>query len=338
MTKKYDIVILGAGAGGLGAACWAKYFGLSFLVVEGLSELPLNLHNGVHYLHSKPELPFNTDLKEITLTDGILCDGVIKTIAELLDVLSYSEKVREIQHPSSIMDVGKKTSAYLPSTNSLNDYLKTMYNYTGYLNYTFNSWVQSIDLINRKVTVSDGRETVEIGYSSLINTMPLKKFMELAEVTLSGELKFASTPIEITNFRVNKIVPNWLINLYVPSLKTKIYRASILNNIISVESTSKIEVSEYDEVAKLFNMFYIDTSDVGNYKWTSGKVISISSDDRRAICTQLADFDAYSIGRFGLWNRKLLIDSTINQAKAVVKYIWPGSTESREPLINLLSK
>jgi hypothetical protein len=48
------------------------------------------------------------------------------------------------------------------------------------------------------------------------------------------ELKLEAVPIYITNYKVEKIVPNWMINLYIPDPNTPVYRASILNGICSV--------------------------------------------------------------------------------------------------------
>ena len=132
MKPKY--VILGAGAGGLGAGTWLKQRGENFVIIEGSSSLPMNLNNGVHYLHSVPILPIELqkDLRKITLTEGVLySDGNVKYHADFNDVLNYAMKVREIYHPSSIMSVGKRNHAFMPSSNELNYLLKSMADYIG---------------------------------------------------------------------------------------------------------------------------------------------------------------------------------------------------------------
>src|SRR3990167_8477710 len=152
MKNKYETIILGAGAGGLGTACWLA--GKDKIVIEGSDSLPKNLSNGVHYLHSSPILPFIPDLKRITLSDGILGrDGSIKHSADLNDALQYSEKVREIQHPSSILEVGKDDEAYLPGDNNLNSFLEEMYRFIGSKNFVFGRWVKEINVKKKTVKV-----------------------------------------------------------------------------------------------------------------------------------------------------------------------------------------
>ncbi len=67
--------------------------------------------------------------------------------------------------------------------------------------------------------------------------------------------------------------------------------------------------------------FHFKDKDAEKFTWSTGKVISISKDERERIVEALQSENVYSIGRFGLWNRKLLVDSTINQAKMVVEHI-----------------
>jgi hypothetical protein len=117
-------------------------------------------------------------------------------------------------------------------------------------------------------------------------------------------------------------VPNWMINIYIPDLFTAIYRFSILNGICSVESMRELSDHEIASTVSLLNMFHIRQDGVERFTWNTGKVISISIDDRNRLVEALKSVDIYSIGRFGLWNRKLLVDSTIEQAKMVVEHIY----------------
>lgn len=337
--RKVDILIVGSGVGGLGAASWAKARKKSFLVVDGIKELPVNLHNGVHYLHSVPELPFDAKLKEVTLTDGILSDGEIVHTPNLVHSLKYSEKVREVQHPSSIMDIGKHKSVYMPATNSLNELVVNMYEYSGKENYLWNFWLDEIDVENHigRFKQSDSGEFEEIGYGSLVCTAPLDKMMVHFPFLEMNDLKMESNPVYISNFIVNNIVPNWLINLYIPNQYTPIYRASFLNNVCSVESIKLLDDREIHQIPELLNMFHISLDGYQKYTWKTGKVLSISKDDRYKVVSGLLKKDIYQIGRFGLWNRKLLVDSTINQARNVIDYTSKQGFLTAEELIKYLA-
>ncbi len=324
MRKKVKVLVLGAGAGGLGASVWLKEKGIDFMVVDGLSELPLNLHNGVHYLHKIPKLPFKTDIKRITLTDAILHDGKMYDKPSLNFALKYSEKVREIQHPSSIMNVGKEDTAYMPKSNSLNTLLQEMYDFSGEENFEFGCWLKEINT-ELKVAIFDREEgPIAIEYENLISTAPLDKIALMLNFKEITELKLDCAPVYITNYKVDKIVPNWMINIYIPESSTLIYRASILNGVCSVESTKELTDHEVHSCRDFLSMFHLSCNDFQKYKWKTGKVISISKDERERMVDVLAERNIYLIGRFGLWNRKLLIDSTIEQARLVVESISGG--------------
>lgn len=323
MKKKYKTLVLGSGVGGLGAGCWLKSKKEDFLILEALPDVPMNLHNGVHYLHSVPKLPFEATLKEITLTDGVLTeDGTIRHYPELKDALEYSEKVRAIQHPSSIYEVGTKHSVWVPKSNSMNDYIKEMKEYIGDEKFLFNSMITDINLKEKVVTINKGGlEKFDISYENIISTLPLPKFMEITKDDTFKDTQFGCTPIEITNFKVDRIVPNWLINIYVPSVKHKPYRMSILNNNASIESVEKIKETDFGVVQQLFKMFHLDISEHKEYTWWQGKIISLDLDMREKILKHFIPLGVFLIGRFGQWNNKLLMDSTINQASEVSHYI-----------------
>lgn len=323
---KTKTLVLGSGVGGLGAGCWLKYLGVhDFKIVDKCTEVPKNLHNGVHYLHSVPSLPFVMDFKKVTLTDGVLrTDGVTNQVSightpNLIDMLKYSEKVREIQHPSSIMEVGKRDSVFLPKSNTLNEMIEQMEDYIGKDKFFLNAKFKTINLEQKFIEVLDGEidEVVRIYYDNVISTLPLSTVQKY----FGYEFELGANPVHICNSVANKIVPNWMINLYVPNGDTPMYRVSILNNVVSIESTHLMDNNEIKHAIDLLNkMFHVEYT-AQAYTWETGKVMSIATDDREKIVEDMKEKDFYSIGRFGLWNRKLLVDSTINQAEGVVKYI-----------------
>lgn len=333
MKKKF--LIIGSGIGGLGAASWMKYYGKDFMVVDGCSELPKNLHNGVHYLHSIPELPFEASIKSIVLTDGVLEHGDIHSSPKLMHSLKYSAKVREVQHPSSIMDIGKTKEVFMPKTNSINDLIEQMYTYSKECNFEFGWWIKDIDIKDKMVSFENkSGESLIVYYENLISTIPLNILNNFVKSEFISSLELKSSPVYITNFKVVDIVPNWLINLYVPERYSPIYRASILNGICSVESMKELDKTDIKNTIDMFFMFSLVPDSVERYTWNTGKVISINRDDRLRVIEELSKMSIYCAGRFSLWNRKLLIDSTINQSKAIVEYLIGGDwNKCKEKLI-----
>jgi len=310
-------LILGAGIGGLSTGAWLK--DEDYLIVDGCDSVPVNLHNGIHYLHSKPHLPFEFDLKEITLTDGIFHEnGDVDANCTLNEVLNYSEKVREIQHPCSIMNVGNMGMAYLTKDNTLNSLIERFKMEIPDYKFRFGMWFQKLDKENKIAYFEKDGEKYGIRYKYLISTIPLDKLYNgFGEKSI--ELK--SKSIFVTNFKVDKIVPNWIINIYIPRKDTSVYRVSMLNNACSMESVEKLSSSEIAEVIRLMDLFHIDENSMSQYEWKTGKVISIDTDTRERIVTEMMQYEVYTLGRFGLWNRKILIDKTIKQSEAIVKHL-----------------
>ena len=323
MKNKVKTLVLGAGAGGLGSAVWLKESKSEFMVVEGAKELPLNMHNGVHYLHSIPPLPFDSELKKITLTDGVLVNDEIMHKPSLKHALEYSEKVREIQHPSSIMEVGKEDSVFMPKSNSLNELMTQMYEYSGKENFEFGYWLKSLDTDAKIASFEKEGETFRVEYENVISTISLDKLLPMLNFPgiMELQMKLKCTPVYVTNYKVEKIVPNWMINLYIPNKNSPIYRASILNGICSVESIRTLGTSERWQVRDVLSMFHLADEEVETFCWSTGKVISISIDERTKLIETLKEMNIYLVGRFARWDRKLLVDTTINQAKEVIEEI-----------------
>jgi hypothetical protein len=320
---KIETLIIGAGIGGLGASSWLKQLGKNFMVVDMSEKLPVNMHNGVHYLHKEPDIPVNIGFREITLTDGTFrtnSDGyTISHQPNLKDSLEYSMKVREIHHPSSIMDIGKRKTVFMTKGNTLNELVESLYEYSDPSNFRWGWYLSELDIV-RKIAIfktKDGEEE-QIQYENCISTLPLTIIQKFFSMNYNLEAR----TIFIYNTKVNHIVPNWLINLYIPQAGTSAYRASILNGILSIESNEKLSDKQVRDVTGMFkHAFHIDDTEIEEYEWKNAKVMSLAIEDREEAVEKMARYNFYQIGRFGLWNRKLLIDSTIEQAKNIVEYI-----------------
>ena len=89
-----------------------------FLIVDKCESLPLNLHNGVHYLHSNDfGTPFPFEFKKITATEEVWNPrtDTFNKVSTIPEMVEYSLKVMGTRHPSSIMDPGNRDwDVYLP--------------------------------------------------------------------------------------------------------------------------------------------------------------------------------------------------------------------------------
>ena len=316
-------LILGSGIGGLAAgAALLRANEEDFLIVDGQDSLPLNLHNGVHYMHDVEELdlPFDFRWKKIPLTEQIWWPFKNKwsDTANLEDIVEYSKKAMGISQPNSIMTVGKTKEVWIPKSNNMNDLISRFDTYInkGHDKTLYKTWLEEVDIGKKIAFFRSGNETVQIEYENIISTVPLNKMIGICKKEPFTE--FAFQTIFIRNYDVKGISPDWFINVYIPDPSVDYYRYSVLNKTLSVESTKKLtNESGWSHLSTMFDLSHTFTE----YEWKTGKIVSIGRDERGRYIDEFSRHSIYLIGRFGLFNRKLLMHSTIKQANKVVKYL-----------------
>lgn len=318
-TTKY--LILGSGIGGLAAGAELKSKGESdFLILDKCKELPKNLHNGLHYLHtSNFGTPFPFEFKQIIRTEEIwdTRTNTFKKQATIPEMFEYSKKVMEnLRHPSSIMDSVKTWESWVPASNNMDDLVEAYYNYAGEDKFLWNREVTSINLKGKRVYFNDEW----IDYEYLITTIPLPKFYGYCEMKCPYELK--NKPLYITNYKAENIVPNWLLVLYMSDPKFPPYRITVLNGIISMESMR--ELTYEDEVIIKYiagDLFDYNLKTKSSYCWDTGRIFGMSKPERQSMLEEFGKNYVYPIGRFSRWDGTLLMDTTILQAKEIVSKI-----------------
>jgi hypothetical protein len=233
----------------------------------------------------------------------------------LPEMLEYSLKLMNLRHPSSIMDPGNRQwETYLPESNNMNDLLTSFYTYVGEDKFLWNSELQWIDLKNKIAHINND---FDIEYDNLISTIPLGLLFKLSDI--EHNYKFNSKSINITNYRTENIVANWLISIYISDTKFPPFRITILNNNMSMESMSKL-THEQEIITKyhLERYFDYDLTTKEEYTWETGRIFGLSTSEREQIIEIMKEHNVYLLGRYATWDGKMLMDTTIKQANKII--------------------
>jgi hypothetical protein len=328
--RKFEFVILGSGIGGLAAGAELKRKGKDdFIILERSVCLPLNFKNGLHGLHTdRLNFPFPIQLKKIVTTETVWNPrkDEFKSRANLPDMIDYSLKVMNLRHPSSIMDAGNDPwQFYVPESNDMDDIPRGYGGYLGLSSFSFDSQISRIDLKNKIVEVN-GEE--EFGYEKLITTIPMNLFYELTGLSAQERfgVKLINRPLIITNYSALRIVPNWLIVIYISDEQFKTYRITVMNGLLSMESL--FHLTPEDEAIIQYHLsryFEYQLSSKIEYVWDGGRIWGLNRETRELIKQSLNIYGVYPVGRFACWDGKLRIDSTIEQANEVIEGILSRS-------------
>ncbi len=321
---KYKFVVVGCGIGGLAAAAELKARGEEdFIVVDKCTEVPLNLHNGVHYLHTNDfGTPFPFELKEIVSTEEIWVPrkDEFKKKSHIPEMVDYSMKVFGLRHPSSIMDPGSRDwKTYIPLSNNMNDLLIAYKDFIGD-KFELGAKLSTIDTEAKIANFEKEGLFVPVSYEHLITTAPLNFFGDICGLELN--LEFKNAPVYITNYKTERIVPNWLVCLYISDNKFPVYRITILNNIISMESLRRLTLAD-EHITKyhLERYFEYELETKQDYCWDIGRIWGLDKTTREQSVKMFADKSIHLLGRFGTWNGKETMDTTILAAKKIINQI-----------------
>jgi hypothetical protein len=318
-------LILGAGIGGLATGAeLLKMNESDFLIVDSAPSLPLNLGNGVHYLHDTDlDLPFQLDFKHITSTEEIWNPrkDEWKKTAHIPEMMEYSMKVMGVRHPSSISDPGSRAwKTYVPLSNDMNDLLKAYETFIGD-RFVFGCKLMRCDTLGKTATIEDNFGVPHlIKYERLVSTLPLPYLCKACGVT--SEANFVQKPIYITNYKSENIVPNWLVSIYISDLKFPPYRITILNGIVSMESLTPM--TEHEESVVKYHLeryFDYDLKSASRHSWPSGRIWGLDKDVRDALVATFGVFGISLVGRYGRWDGKLEMATTVRQAQEIVREI-----------------
>ncbi len=315
-------LILGSGIGGLAAGAALKNAGeTDFMILDSCKSLPLNLNNGVHYLHSNNfGIPFPFELKKISSVEEIWHPrtDTFKKVSCLPEMIDYSMKVMGTRHPSSIQDPGTRNwDTWIPESNDMNDLLRAYYDFIGPEHFIWDKTVSGV--FEQAHTVVAGSESYD--YINLITTVPLDKFNAMSEFKIQ-KVSFKNQPVFITNYKTENIVSNWLISLYISDNQFPPYRITIMNNNISMESVRELTVTDEHIIRyHLGRYFEYELDGVSKYEWKTGRIFGLPKKDRENIVSEYKKDDIYLLGRYGTWNGKEIMDTTAMAANKIVDEI-----------------
>jgi hypothetical protein len=314
---KTRVVILGAGIAGLSAAAELKRKGMEdFLIIEKGPEVPRNFKNGVHYIHTDQiDFPFEFHLKEVQTIEQIWnpFTDEFKERANAADAIQYSLKVMGIRHNSSVLDPGRRAwKTFIPESNNMDDLIQVYLSYIGLAHFRFNS--EMVELLPMEVVTDCLGVRVDILPEHIISTIPLP--------LLKKDIHFKSKRIWTANYPAKDIVANFFVGLYIPDKEFPAYRITVLDKVISIEFMEEPNDYELSLVKHyLGKHFDYEMKEVTINCFQTGRIWGLEPAQRREIAEEFEAKGIYLVGRYGCWDGKLTIDTTIKQAQEVVHKI-----------------
>ena len=146
----------------------------------------------------------------------------------------------------------------------------------------------------------------------VISTLPLEENLSITNNSHNLDFSIMSRPIYVNKFRLRDY--NLHMTVYFPRETLSLYRASIVGDIIIIESTLPITTTEKDIVFEVFgirphNITKIIASDA---KQNNGKIQSVDENLRKTLLYRMtSQSNLYSLGRFACW-RNIVLDDVMN--------------------------
>ena len=236
--------------------------------------------------------------------------------------------------------VNSYNASFLYPKNGAASFIEILYNELDKEKVLLNTKVTSLDLDNKKATLSNG-EVIE--YEYLINTMPLNHFLELigGYNELLSEMSY--NKVLVFNLGFDKASPlckneHWL---YIPSKECNYYRAGFYNNILGEEKLSmyieigynKDEKITKEETEKQLDLTLKNLKESGiiddSMKLVDHETIimdpayvHIETETIKKIDALKEEFKnkgVYTIGRYGAWIYNSMEDSMVKAKELAEK-------------------
>ncbi len=244
----------------------------------------------------------------------------------------YADKEAIIKNMKN-SEVNSYNASFLYQKNGAGSFIEILYNELDKDKVLLNTSVDNIDIKNKVATLSNGDK---VEYETLINTMPLNKFLELIGGHEELLKKMSYNKVLVFNLGFNKPSPlctkeHWL---YIPSKECNFYRCGFYNNILGTDKLSMYieigynmdeEITEEKIEEQLqatldnLNKMGITSSDMKLEEHVAlimdPAYVHISTDTNKMLDELKESFKedgVYTIGRYGAWIYNSMEDSMLS--------------------------
>lgn len=159
----------------------------------------------------------------------------------------------------------------------------------------------------------------------VVSTIPLPVMLKVTGVASpDSPMKFSENserPVYVARYKIDMDVDVYQ-TVYFPMPGMDIYRASITNGVLIVESTSEESLQLYGHIHKVLTAFGlcqgdIDFNTVTHHKLERGKIVELPKERRQAMLYRLTrEFGIFSVGRYACW-RNILLDDVLEDIDRV---------------------
>lgn len=184
-------------------------------------------------------------------------------------------------------------------------------------------WQQMVDKLKDRIKYETpyefGTNKMFLPDKVVINTAPLP--IVLKSLGLDAGATFKRAPIIARRYAIPEC-ENVYQTVYFPDADTSVYRASITDSTLIIESVEEPKERHIQEVFCAFGLPYNQSAIYSTTPQEYGKIVSLDRMHSRCLMARLTDdYGIYSLGRFATWRNILLDDvaDDILQIDALIK-------------------
>lgn len=307
------LVIIGGGVAGAVASGFFKY--LSPQVFEATNSDPLENHNAIMRFESNAiPMILGVPATSVKVTKNIYYQGNVYANPEIRFSNMYSKKVIDKLSKRSIDNLQTEQRFILTKKIKIN-------------NINYNHKLVGKDRNN--LIFMHKEQFIKIPYDVCISTIPMPRLLEMDVFNLNM-LNYTATNIYTAKYNLCTKIDNSLCQtIYFPDNDLGVYRASIVNGEMLIESVSRIKHREVEIVLESFGLVDSDIEFVSSNSNKLGKIYTEKDIERRKIIMQLTDeFNIYSFGRYAIW-KSIRADDLISDLHKIKNMLEVSKIESK---------
>jgi len=307
-----NIGVIGAGLSGIFAANYLNSKGHDVSIFESNDKIKFH-HNGVlrfendyvpHYL--------SAEYKKVDIYKNFIFEDKIENKANLSMNNIYSLKTNGGLHRRSILKEDLTNERYILKTSpKLNNGIKV------YEGHKFIDFERGFYIFDKIYSEEKGKDFFE--FDAVVSTIPLSLFFE--------DIKFNYNPIYVYSADIEDIESSIYQTYYVIDYDNPIYRITIHENSIIIESVDKIDPLKFRNILSKIGV-YKYCGIFSERKTAYGKITNIDDNLRRKSILKLTrEKNIYSFGRFAVWKSNLVLDNMLSDIETIDRFIKMGKEE-----------